>query len=62
MLNTGIFSDKLKIAKIVPVYKKDDEHLFNNYQPISLLPLSQKYLKKLFLTNYKTFLLKKKIV
>ncbi len=31
MLNTGIFPDKLKIAKVIPLFKKDDENLFTNY-------------------------------
>ena len=30
--------DKLKIAKIVPIYKEDYPHLCKNYRPISLLP------------------------
>ncbi len=38
MLNTGIFPDKLKIAKILPIYKKDDQTLFTNYSPISFQP------------------------
>ncbi len=31
MLNTGIFPDKMKIAKIIPIHKKGDETLFTNY-------------------------------
>ena len=37
VLNTGIFPDNLKIAKVVPLYKKRDNGLFTNYRPISLL-------------------------
>ena len=37
VLNTGIFPDNLKIAKVVPLYKKRDDGLFTNYRPISLL-------------------------
>ena len=36
-LNSGIFPKKLKIAKIVPLHKKDDIHTIENYRPISLL-------------------------
>ena len=38
VLNTGIFTDKLNIAKVIPIYKKGDSQLFENYPPISLLP------------------------
>ncbi len=31
MLTTGIFPDKLKLAKIIPLRKKDEETLFTNY-------------------------------
>ena len=37
-LTTGIFPDKLKIGKIIPVYKKGNNKLIDNYRPISLLP------------------------
>ena len=36
-LCTGIFPDKLKIAKVIPLFKKDDNKSFGNYRPISLL-------------------------
>ena len=51
MLTTGIFPDKLKIAKTVPLYKKSDNTLFSNYRPISILPSLSKYLNKLFTRN-----------
>ena len=36
-LKTGIFPSKLKLAKIIPIYKKDDCHLISNYRLIPLL-------------------------
>ena len=46
MLNTGIFPDQLKLAKVCPIYKKEDENLFTNYRPISLLPAISKVFEK----------------
>ncbi len=37
-----------KIAQIIPVHKKDDETLFNNYRPISLLPAISKIFEEVF--------------
>ena len=44
VLNTGTFPDKLKIAKVEPMFKKGDPSLFENYRPISLLPAISKVL------------------
>ena len=56
MLNTGIFPDKLKIAKIKPLYKKGDKSNFNNYRPISLLPsISKIFEKVIFQQTYSYF-------
>ena len=36
-LLTGIFPDSLKIAKVIPVHKKENRELMDNYRPVSLL-------------------------
>ena len=35
----GTFPSILKIGKITPIFKKDDEQLLENYRPISTLPI-----------------------
>ena len=45
-LQKGIFPDKLKIAKVIPVYKADDPSLLVNYRPISLLPNFSNFFEK----------------
>ncbi len=62
MLNTGIFPDKLKIAKVIPLFKKDDENLFTNYRPISLLPTITKVFEKVIFKQLHQFVLDNKLL
>ena len=50
-LATGIFPEKLKIAKVMPFYKKDDIILMDNYRPVSLLPSISKVFEKVVFTQ-----------
>ena len=47
-LDTGIFPEKLKLTKpkLIPIFKKDDDTLFNNYRPISILPTISKVFER----------------
>ena len=58
IINTGVFPNKLKIAKITPIFKKDDRTLFTNYRPISLLPIFSKVIEKVICIQINDFLWK----
>uniref|UniRef100_A0A3Q3EDH9 Reverse transcriptase domain-containing protein n=1 Tax=Labrus bergylta TaxID=56723 RepID=A0A3Q3EDH9_9LABR len=53
---TGKFPRKMKIAKVIPLYKTGDKHHFTNYRPVSLLPQFSKILKKLFADRLNKFI------
>ena len=56
-IETGIYPNKLKIAKIIPIYKPGVETDPNNYRPISLLYSFNKIFEKIMyrrLHNYLT--------
>ena len=47
ILETGIFPEDLKQAKVTPVFKADDKSDCGNYRPISVIPAIAKILEKL---------------
>ena len=54
-LVTGIFTDKLKIAKVTPIFEKGDPTVIENYRPISLLPALSKVIERVInnqINNY----------
>ena len=56
-LTSGIFPDKLKIAKVTPIFKKGNKKLICNYRPISVLPVISKVFETVLqeqLTEYFT--------
>ena len=46
--NSGVFPGKMKIAKVIPIFKTGEKNVFTNYRPVSLLPQFSKILEKLF--------------
>ena len=61
-LCTGIFPNRLKIAKVLPLYKKGDSHLFDNYRPISLLPAVSKIFEKIVYKQLYTYFTKNNLI
>ena len=61
-LSSGIVPDQLKIARVVPIHKKECKNVFNNYRPISVLPGFSKILERLVFNRCISFLDKHKIL
>ena len=55
-IERGVFPQKMKIAIVIPVHKKDDTEDCNNYRPISLLPNISKLFEKLIKNRLSKFL------
>lgn len=60
--STGIVPNNLKIANIIPIFKKGLQTSLNNYRPISLLSIFNKLLEKLMYKRLLAFLEKEKII
>ena len=46
-LSTGSVPEQLKVAKVIPIYKKEIVEIFSNYRPVSVLPCFSKILERL---------------
>ena len=61
-IDTGIFPDKMKVAKVIPILKKGDPLMLGNYRPISLLPVFSKVFEKLIASRLLLYLNKYSII
>ena len=59
---TGIVPNKLKTAKVIPLYKNENPELFANYRPISILPSISKILERLMYNRMYNFLAEHNII
>ena len=58
----GKFPDILKIAKIIPIHKKECKLNFQNYRPISLLSALSKIFEKTIYTRIYSYLVKNNLI
>ena len=49
---SGIFPDKVKIAKVISLFKKGNTELPSNYRPISILSIFSKIFEKLMYDGF----------
>jgi len=61
-LNSGVFLDIWKTAKVKPLYKKGDKYDMRNYRPISIIPVFAKLLERLMYNRIISFLYENKIL
>ena len=55
-ISTGEYPDILKIAKVLPIYKKGEHTDMNNYRPISILTHMNKIYETIICNQLKSFL------
>ena len=61
-MHRGVFPHELKLGKITPIYKKNNEELLENYRPISTLPIFGKIFEKLIYSRLYNFFASQNII
>ena len=55
-LTQGVFPAELKMAKVIPIFKKGDKSQLTNYRPVSVLPVFSKILERLIHSRLTDFI------
>ena len=55
-INLGIFPEKMKIAKVTPIFKSGKKELLTNYRPISVLSCFSKILERIMYNRVYNYL------
>ena len=61
-LITGIFPDEWKCSKVIPLFKKVDRRLLDNYCPIWVIPVVAKIFERIIYNQVYTFLIENNIL
>lgn len=62
VINAGVFPDRLKVARVIPIFKKGKPSEMSNYRPISLLPWLSKVLERIIFNRLYDHLTKNDIL
>ena len=46
----------MRIARVIPLFKADDQSLFTNYRPVSVLPSFSKFLERIIYNRLNDYL------
>ena len=61
-MKSGTYPDALKVAKVIPIFKKGSQSSLNNYRPISVLSPINKIFEKLLYTRLMKYIDKSKLL
>ena len=61
-MESGRVPDQLKVAKVLPIFKADDNKKLSNYRPISILPIFSKILERVVYVRLIKYLTKHNIL
>ena len=61
-MESGTFPKILKVGKITPVFKKGDCQIFDNYRPISILPIFGKIFEKVIYSRLYSFFVTQNVI
>ena len=52
----GVFPKEVKLANVAPVFKANDEMIFTNYRPVSVLPVFSKLIERLMYSRLVSYI------
>ena len=61
-LRTGTFPLDWKKGNVLPIFKKGDKQIYENYRPVSLLPILGKILERLIFEEMFPFFIENKLI
>lgn len=61
-IQTGVFPDEMKVAKVVPLFKGGDKCSISNYRPVSILSVFSKILERLMYNRIMEYVNKHEIL